>query len=638
MKIVSIILSLTLVFGMLTINTQAYTRPENIVSEFNDFESGFGDWTNGSISGVVNDNGNLTTNATTLTINSDGTGTHGKYLVAVSTANNERECPTFLFDEVNAKKTTGSASSSAKVKNGTLYGFEFDFRIPSSNNSSTAIEIKPWDTARNRNRGTIFKITPNTGKVENNNNNHIGTLEKNTWYKIRIESVAGTNKHRIIIMDDLGKEIANGRYNTAIASQNLVTFITFSKGGTNCEMHFDNTKLYTFSETDLNADRVLFTDKTLHTLNLGTPFFEVEANNSFTGFDATEAPSKVFVAETKLRIGDTTKENDIKISLKEDTSSRLVTTISPKNKKIILGDILSGTTVDGLSMESGVWYDIRIIYNSETDYQRAEITNNSTGETQVFSGLSGYLPTDISAFDAMLFETTCTEDVVTEFDGLNIHTASKQYASDFYFMDSYEIETDASGIIVKTSAPLSDFSADKLIFKNNEGEIIPAQILYDGANEITIVPSSPLKENERLQLIISKDILVGGEKPKFDSVLNFKVLIDEINMDYVLTADSAGVVKASDLKGKSNLNCNISSSLRPGVTSFDGTFVMTIMDKNNEIKGICADEISLTDSSPNAVASLSMPIPDGGENLVVYIMFIDNFQNSKAIAKYIKIH
>ena len=79
MKIVSIILSLTLIFGMLTINTQAYTRPENIVSEFNDFESGVGDWTNGLISGCTG-GGDITESNTTLTITSDASGSHGKSL------------------------------------------------------------------------------------------------------------------------------------------------------------------------------------------------------------------------------------------------------------------------------------------------------------------------------------------------------------------------------------------------------------------------------------------------------------------------------------------------------------------------------------------------------------------------------
>lgn len=638
MKIVSIILSLTFIFGMFTVNTQAYTRQENIVSKFNDFENGVGDWTNGNITGVVNDNGNLTTSTASLRIDSDASGTHGKYLVAVSTANNERECPTLLFDVVNARQTSGGASSSAKLKNGTAYGFEFDFRIPTENNSSTPIEIKLWDTARSRNRGTIFKITPSNGKVENNSNNQICTLTKNTWYKIKIESVAGTDKHRIIIMDDLGTEIANGRYNTAIAAQSLVTFISFSKGGTNCEMHFDNTRLYTFDEADLNVGRTAYNDNTDRTINSSNSSFEIEAHNDFTGFSSTVEHPTTFVIATKLKIDDTTKDNDIKISLKEDAVARLVTTISPKNKKVTLGAVSSGATVGGLSMESDTWYDVEIIYNTQTDYQRVEITNTSTNETQVFDGLSGYLPTDISAFDGVLFECSFIEDTAVDFDKLNIYVASQSHAAPFYTMDSYELEANASEFVIKTSAALTGVSNNTVTLKDGDGNVIPASVSYNGTDTITILPSKTFKENERLQVILSKEILVGGEKPKFDTVVNFKILIDEITMDLDLKADGEDVLQSSDLKGKSNINCNISSSLRTGTTSFNGMYVMTIMGENNEIKAISADDISLSEFSPSGAVSLSLPVPDGGENLEIYIMLIDNFQSSKALAKYIKIH
>ena len=702
MKIVSIILSLTLVFGMLTINTQAYTRPENIVSEFNDFESGVGDWTNGLISGCTG-GGDVTESNTTLTITSDASGSHGKYL-AVNNGGDLSKTATLMFDIVTARvQATANSQASAEVIAGDYFGFEFDFKLPSDASSTTAIDLMVWDTRHSRSRSTLVKIVPSTGKVTAGGKNY--TISKNKWYKMKLEAVVGSALQRFIIMDEKGKELFISDINDSskYLPKLLYSFLTFSQGGAGCKFYLDNTKAYTFAAEDLNVGKVIFNDNIEnyspsdynsestswmpswsaaknfnvwvvnsteasggHALGMDRHAgfykendnmfirlkskgfeafanrlgFEIDAHNDATKFGTAENP-KSFVVGTKIRIDDTTKKNDIKISLIEELSPdvvRGVTTISPYNGTVKLGTDPSSTVVSGLSMESDVWYDVEVIYNAETDYQRVEITNTLTDETQMFEGTSGYTGADISAFDGVMFECSCIEDTVVDFDDLKGYVASGTHAASFYTADSYEIEADASGVIVKTSAPLSDFSDDKLIFKNNEGEIISAQILYDGANEITIVPSSPLKENERLQLIISKDILVGGEKPKFDSVLNFKVLIDEINMDYDLTADSAGVVKASDLKGKSNLNCNISSSLRPGVTSFDGTFVMTIMDKNNEIKGICADEISLTDSSPNAVASLSMPIPDGGEELVVYIMFIDNFQNSKAIAKYIKIH
>ncbi len=701
MKIVSIILSLTLIFGMLTINTQAYTRTENIVSEFNDFESGVGDWTNGVISGCAG-GGDVAESATTLTITSDASGSHGKYL-AVNNAGSLSATATLMFDIVSAKKTAASAQGNAEVQAGDYFGFEFDFKLPSDASSTTAIDLMVWDTRASRNRYTLVKILPSTGEVTAGANNYI--ISKDTWYKMKLEAVVGSALQRFIIMDEKGKElfISNINDSSRYLPTLLYSFVTFSQGGANCKFYLDNTKASTFASEDLNVGKLVAYDdmqsyspsnytsestswmpswssaKNFNVwvvnsteasggyalgLDRHAGFykednnmfirlkskgfdafanrlgFEIDAHNDATKFGTAENP-KSFVVGTKIRIDDITKKNDIKISLIEELSPdvvRPVTTISPYSGTVKLGTDPSSTVAYGLSMESDVWYDVEVIYNAETDYQRVEITNTSTDETQMFDGFSGYTGADISAFDGVMFECSCIEDTVADFDDLKVYVASKTHAAPFYTMDSYEIEADASGIVVKTSAPLTDFSDDKLIFKNNEGEIIPAQISYDGANEITIVPSSSLKENERLQLIISKDILVGGEKPKFDSVINFKVLIDEISMDYVLTADSAGVVKASDLEGKLNLNCNISSSLRPGVTSFDGTFIMTIMDKNNEIKGICADEISLTDSSPNAVASLSMPIPDGGEDLVVYIMFIDNFQSSKAIAKYIKIH
>ncbi len=637
MKIVSIILSLTFIFGMFTVNTQAYTRPENIVSEFNDFETGFGDWTNGLISGCTG-GGDITESATTLTITSDASGSHGKYLV-VNNGGSLRATATLMFDINSAKVNASGVTNSAKVKRGNYFGFEFDFKLPSDASSDTALDLMVWDSCHNRNRETLVKILPSTGKVTAGSNNY--TISKNTWYKMKLECVVGSALQRFIIMDDNGNELFVSNINSSSASinaQQIYSHVTFSQGGAGCVFYLDNTKASTFASEDLNTDRILFADNTLRTLNSGNPSFEIEAHNKFTSFNTTELPSPTFVVATKLKIDDTTKDNDIKISLKEDAAARLVTTISPKNKKVTLGAVSSGATVGGLSMESDTWYDVEIIYNTQTDYQRVEITNTSTNETQVFDGLSGYLPTDISAFDGVLFECSFIEDTAVDFDKLNIYVASQSHAAPFYTMDSYELEANASEFVIKTSAALTGVSNNTVTLKDGDGNVIPASVSYNGTDTITILPSKTFKENERLQVILSREILVGGEKPKFDTVVNFKILIDEITMDLDLKADGEDVLQSSDLKGKSNINCNISSSLRTGTTSFNGMYVMTIMGENNEIKAISADDISLSEFSPSGAVSLSLPVPDGGENLEIYIMLIDNFQSSKALAKYIKIH
>lgn len=639
MKIVSIILSLTLIFGLFTVNTFAYTRPENIVSEYNDFENGVGDWTNGLINDCSNASGNITESDTTVSVSPDTDGTHGKYLV-VNNAGDLGKTATLMFDIDSARKTAAGAQANAKVKAGDYFGFEFDFKLPSDASSTTAIELMVWDTRVTRNRYTLVRLVPNTGLITAGSRTY--TISKNTWYKMKLECVVGSAFQRFIVMDDSGKElfISNINDSSRYLPTALYGFVTFSQGGAGCVFYLDNTKAYTFAASDLNVGRIIFSDDEQHTLNSANPYFQIEAHNDLTNFNGAEEHPPAFVVQTKLRINNTTQHNDIKVSLIEEGEPdiiRLVTTISPYKKAVKIGHDSSGVSVGGLSMEPDIWYDVEIIYNAQSDYQRVEITNPTTGETQTFGGSSGYLPADISAFDGVLIECSCVEDTVADFDDLKIYVASQSHAEAFYTMDSYEIEADVSQIIIRTSAYLTNFSADKVTFKTDEGKVVPATISYDGENTVTIVPTKPFKENERMNVVFSKEILVNGEMPKFDSVLNIKVLISEIYMDFDLKADGETVVNASDIIGKSNISCNINSVNRT-TEEINGIYVMTIMDKNGEIKGICADDVSVSASSPNASSSLSLPVPGDGRDLEIYIMLIDNFQSSKALAKYIKIH
>ena len=702
MKIISIILSMTLIFGLCTVNSFAYTRPENIVSEFNDFENGVGDWTNGLISGCTG-GGDITSSSTTVAVSSDADASHGKYLV-VNNAGDLGKTATLMYDIETARvQATTSTQAKAKVKAGDYFGFEFDFKLPSDASSTTALELMVWDTRHTRSRYTLVKIVPSTGKVTAGAKNH--TISKGTWYKMKLECVVGSALQRFIIMDEKGKElfISNINDSSKYIPKLLYGFVTFSQGGANCKFYLDNTKAITFAADDLNVGKIVayddmqsyspsdYTSESTswmpswssaknynvwvvnsteasggHALGLDRHAgfykendnmfirlkskgfdafanrlgFEIDAHNDATKFGTAENP-KSFVVGSKIRIDDTTKKNDIKISLIEELSPdvvRCVTTISPYSGTVKLGTDPSSTVVSGLSMESDVWYDVEVIYNAETDYQRVEITNTLTDETQMFDGFSGYTPTNISAFDGVMFECSCIEDTIADFDDIKVYTASKSHAADFYTMDSYEIDKNASEIVVKTSADLTGVSDETVTLKDGDGEVVNASVSYN-ANTITITPSKTFKENERMQLIFSKEILVGGEKPRFDSVINFKVLMDEINMDYTFMADGVEVTKASDLKGKSNIICNISSSLRTGTTSFNGMYVITIMDKNNEIKAISADDISLSEEATTSdTVSLNLSVPDGGEDLEIYIMLIDNFQSSKALAKYIKIY
>ena len=701
MKKISIILSLTLIFGMFAVNTFAYQRPENMVSEYNDFETDVGDWTNGLISGCTG-GGDITESATTVAISSDTDPDHGKYLV-VNNAGDLGKTATLMFDIVTARvQATANSQANAEVIAGDYFGFEFDFKLPEDASSSTALDLMVWDTRHSRSRSTLVKIVPSTGKVTAGKNTY--TITKGTWYKMKLEAVVGSALQRFIIADDNGKElfVSNINDSSKYLPKLLYSFVTFSQGGADCEFYLDNTKAYTFSSEDLNAGKTIFRDDMQsyspsdytedstswmpswseakkfnvwivnptdgaggHPLGMDRHAgfyseddntfirlkskgfdayanrlgFEVDAHNDVTVFGTAENP-KSFVVGTKVRIDDVSSRNDIKISLIEEAGPdivRTVTTVSPYSNTVTLGTGSSASTVGGLTMESGKWYDIEVIYNAESDYQRVEITDITDGKTQVFDGASGYASDDISAFDGVLFECSCTEDTVADFDDINIYTASKSHAAPFYSADSYELEADAGEIIINTSAPLGDFSSDMVTFRTDENKEIPADILYDGANTVTVVPSVSLKENARLQVVFSKDIPVGGEAPKFDSVLSFTVLIDEIYMDYSLKADGREVYAASDLKGKSNITCDITSTNRTA-EDFNGMYVMTIVDKSNELKGICAENVSLSASVPNSDVSLSLPVPDNGEDLEVYIMLIDNFQSSKAIAKYIKIH
>lgn len=493
-KLVSIALTLTFILGLFTVNTFAYTRPENIVSELNDFENGVGDWTNGLISGCAGTGGDVTESATTVMVSSDADGDHGKYLV-VNNAGSLSATATLMYDINSARKTAAGAQSYAKVPAGAYFGLEFDFKLPNDASSETALDLMMWDTRASRNRATLVKIVPSSGKVTAGTKTY--TITKNTWYKMKLEAVVGSALQRFTIADDNGKELFTSNINDT--SKYLPTllygFITFSQGGAGCEFYLDNTKAYTFAAEDLNVGRVLtsenfekytetasdanrptsangtgswyfwgsdlgaangrqiaiktddskyvrivsdvigahsYTDR----IGIGIPF-----KNS-TDLFGTATSQNTLLISFKLRVADTAllPDDDLSVFVYNNTSGarNAITSILPKGNAVKVGGTSDvAKTVGGLDIDFGKWHDVKIYQNDTTDYQRVEITNLDDNKTQVFEGKCSY---DFSDFTYLCFDLTCFGKTCVDIDDVNLTALSGSYTQKLCDISNFAVD------------------------------------------------------------------------------------------------------------------------------------------------------------------------------------------------------
>lgn len=496
-KIVSIILCLTFILGLFTVNTFAYTRPENIVSEFNDFENGVGDWTNGLISGCTGSGSNVTESNTTIAITSDGNSTHGKYL-AVNNEGTLSATATLMYDIASARKTAAGAQEYAEVKAGDYFGFEFDFKLPSNASSATALELMVWDTRATRSRYTLVKIVPSSGKVTAGSKSY--TISKNTWYKMKLEAVVGSALQRFIIMDDNGKElfISNINDSSKYLPTQLYGFVTFSQGGAGCEFYLDNTKAYTFSVNDINVGRNTATDDfEKYTVTASDANRPTSANGTgswyFWGSDLGAANkrqiaikndgdkyvriiSDVFGAHSyidriafgipvsnkadvfgtatlqnplmigfKLRVADTglLTDDEIRISLYNPTTKvrDTITSILPAGNAVVVGGTLeTANSTKGLNMACDKWYDVKIFQNDTTDYQRVEITNLEDNKTQIFEGKCTY---SFSDFTYLCFDATCYGKTCVDLDDVVITSMCGDYTQKLCDITGFDVDKEA---------------------------------------------------------------------------------------------------------------------------------------------------------------------------------------------------
>lgn len=486
-KIVSIILSLTFILGLFTVNTFAYTRPENIVSEFNDFENIVLDDTlvAGQWGNLVGDWGNGTTPADSVSPQTSseaelsiGSDANGNYLIT-TLSGVERPSVCLWLDKVSASKAVGGVSNPT-VPVGSYFAFEFDFKLPSTTTSSTPMNISIWDAAGSRDRTTVASLVPSTGKFTAGTNTY--TISNNTWYKMKLEAVVGSSHQRFIIMDHNGKELFVSNMALKVSNNNFYGWIAINGGNKGDKFYFDNTKAYTFNSSDINVGRNTCTDdfeKYIETASdanrptsangTGSWYFwgsdlgaankrqiaiasdedkyvrivsDVNGAHSYTDRIAFGIPvsnkSDVFGTATvqnplvigfKLRVADTNllTDDEIRISIYNPTTKvrDTITSILPKGNAVAVGGMLENTdTVKGLNLECDKWYDVKIFQNDTTDYQRVEITNLEDNKTQIFEGKCTY---DFSDFSILCFDATCYGKTCVDFDDVVITSLSNAY-------------------------------------------------------------------------------------------------------------------------------------------------------------------------------------------------------------------
>lgn len=445
-KIIALSLAFAMLAGMSAF-ADASARPEIEVQPLQTFDSGTEDWA-------------LSTSNDATIANSDGS-------LYVTDKSGSEAGVQLAFD--------GSVSSDK------AFALEYSIKVPAlkadgTANSTGKVRTSLWDSFadgyKNRTHFLVFDTTDN--QIENNGDKKLCSFEFGKWYNVKIEVDISSKKYRATVSDESGSRLAWGTnsYTSAFASVGAMRFYADTAA---VEFYVDNLRAHSFAHDDINAGWVFFDDemnyenaadavipttdhyvfnirnsetgsaiicqadegsedkymriKTSGGDDNAIQFKRSVPSTAISGFDSsTTSSSKALIYGARLRIADTSKKNDIKLLLTQgsDTNTRLLTVYAYKNQ-LSLGTGDNEKFFDNVVLDSNVWYDVKLYHNTVSGYMRAELTDTSSGKTEIFEHSflrEGY---DLGNYGHYGFLNTCEEAACVDYDKLSLTVAAQVY-------------------------------------------------------------------------------------------------------------------------------------------------------------------------------------------------------------------
>ncbi len=201
--------------------------------------------------------------------------------------------------------------------------------------------------------------------------------------------------------------------------------------------------------------------------------------------------------------------------------------------------------------------------------------------------------------------------------------------------DAHSVSPSVTSIKLALSETLGNISTNTLCICTDEGRKIECDIAYNSAmKEITLSPKSIITSQTNMQIVFDKSVTHedGGTLGK-NFVIPFKTTNNKIHTEY-LFKNGVNTLYTMKQVSSGTVSANISVSLKPGIESFNGVYVMTLQ-KDGKIVAMTAKNVSLNQNSQNTNFSLNLPASEGTE---LYLMLCDSFQSGIAQNKYIKIN
>lgn len=531
-KLVSIILSLTLIFGLFTVNTLAYTRPEVDIVPLQTFEDGAvpSTWS-------VND-------SATCNISEETDSVKGKYMVAKFTGNTNQ-----------ALKLTFPTP----IKNtnpGDCIVMEFDIRIPDSYDSTVDrnLSFHLRDYGGNTNQPLKINLkNKNPLLVAGYSAGYFGNCFGTDWSHVKIEIDMSSDKVRTNILGS-GKNITGYSVKDLATGRQQYLYLCIQDEGGNTTtpstIHLDNFRICKLENSDaygvgqsfLNeqmnyeettgtnnwglwapntSNFVFVVEDGSETRNIscisdgddsnkfmrmnsgniakrtyfrrsvsGTKMFDMANIGSNT--NATKS-STAILYQTKFRIDDVTKANTTSLSVVPYTSDgsaraneRYVFSINPKEGIATVGNGGDIKTYDGLTLLSKQWYTLNVFHNVASGYMRAEIVDNS-GNIQAFEGNVKDLSADYGNIALFGFNNSSEEHTVIDYDDLQIYSASVSDAKIFYTLSDFTADK-ANGVVTASVSVSSDMTN----ITSGVAKIIIASYKDNGLQKLKIADVIPI--------------------------------------------------------------------------------------------------------------------------------------------------
>ncbi len=510
-KIVSIILCLTFILGLFTVNTFAYTRPENHLFALQDFETGVSKF-------QVFDSSLYAISQST-----SQDATRGNYAELSFKGNSWQGVSTLGFSD-KVKKT------------GDFVTIEFDFRIPSDSGEANEEytgnldfylgDLKTSGASRQMFlRVQLSKMNFVSGYYGAGYHGS-NQISKDVWYHVTADIAPHLNKLRVLVDSDQkricslyssGTDVYKG---LGANSERFAIAFGASSSDSVGRVHLDNVEVYRHSDMDgfgagesflneeMNYDEttrvnpwgvwapnsnqfVFVCANGSETRNISCISDESDTNkfmrmNSGEGggrtyfrrsvhatkmFDMMNMGDKIVATKSstailyqaKLRIDDVTKTNTTSLDVIPKTadgsanaSGRYIFSINPKDGIVTVGNGSEIKTYDGLKLSSKQWYTLNLFHNVASGYMRAEIVDNS-GNKQVFEGNEIDANVDYGYIALVGFNNSSEQHTVIDFDDLRVYSAAVSDADTFYTLSDFAANKE-NGTVTATVNVSSDMT------------------------------------------------------------------------------------------------------------------------------------------------------------------------------------